>query len=110
VRWGGWWALVPSLLQLPVGLWLLSALPADEQTRLMGSSTIAIVLFVGGVAAALWLINDLAHLSLGEFRRGLVARAIMAMGLTVLLMTAMQAVARDRAPARTSDPPVGALP
>jgi hypothetical protein len=34
-RWGAQWALVPSLLQLPVGLWTLTALPAAAQSQLM---------------------------------------------------------------------------
>jgi hypothetical protein len=33
--WGGRWALVPTLLQIPVGLWVLTRLPAAAQQRLM---------------------------------------------------------------------------
>src|SRR5436190_12005551 len=62
-RWGARWALVPSLLQLPVGLWTLTALPAAAQSQLMGESTAGILLFVTALAAALWLINDLVHLA-----------------------------------------------
>ena len=89
-RWGGRWALVPSVMQLPVGLWTLMTLPAAAQAQLMGNSTVGIVLLVGGLTAALWLINELVHLSAGESTRPLLVRAMAAMLVTVVLMTAMQ--------------------
>lgn len=89
-RWGAQWALVPSLLQLPVGLWTLTALPAAAQSQLMGESTAGILLFVAALAAALWLINDLVHLAMGDVTRPLLIRAMAAMLLTVVLMTFMQ--------------------
>jgi hypothetical protein len=89
-RWGGRWALVASVIQLPVGLWTLMTLPAAVQSQLMGNSTVGIALFVGGLSAALWLINELVHLSAGELTRPLLVRAMAAMLVTIVLMTAMQ--------------------
>jgi hypothetical protein len=89
-RGGAWWALVPSLCQLPVGLWTLVMLPADSQAQLMGGSTLGIFLFIAAIAAALWLLNELAHIAMGEASRPLQRRAIAAMLVTVLLMTALQ--------------------
>jgi hypothetical protein len=93
-RWGGYWSLAPSVLQLPVGLWVLASLPATLQQQLMGTDTVATLLLVVAIAAALWLINDLVHISLGELSRPILMRAMTAMLLTVLLMIAMQQLAR----------------
>jgi len=89
-RWGATWALLPSVAQLPVGLWTLMALPAAAQSHVMGESLLATVLFLASLAAALWLINDLVHVAMGELTRGLLIRAMTAMLITVVLMTAMQ--------------------
>jgi hypothetical protein len=93
-RWGGLWSLAPSVLQLPVGLWVLASLPESLQQQLMGSDTTATILLLLAIAAALWLVNDLVHISLGEFSRPILMRAMTAMLVTVLLMTAMQQLAR----------------
>ena len=89
-RWGGRWALVPSLLQLPVGLWTLAMLPAATQSQIMGESTLGTLLLVAALGAALWLLNELVHISMGEMNRPLLVRAMTAMLVTVTLMTAMQ--------------------
>ena len=89
-RTGSRCALVSSLLQLPVGLWLLIALRPDTQSHLLGESTIGVLLFVASLLAALWLLNDLAQLALGEFSRRLAIRSMIAMLVTVILMTVMQ--------------------
>jgi hypothetical protein len=97
-RWGGWWSLAPSVLQLPVGVWTLTTMPAAAQAQLMGESAAGILLFVAAVVAALWLINELAHLSMGEFSRSILVRAMSAMLITVVLMIAMQQQARQHTP------------
>ena len=89
-RWGGRWALVPSLLQLPVGLWTLLMLPAAAQSQIMGESTLGTLLLVAALGAALWLVNDLVHVAMGETNRLMLVRAMTAMLVTVTLMTAMQ--------------------
>lgn len=97
-RWGGRWALVPTLIQLPLGLYMLSILPPGEQMRLMGGSSMGILLFVGALASAFWLMNDLAQIAMGEVTRGLLTRAVAAMVVTVSLMTGMQLQTRSIAP------------
>ncbi|HEY2416243.1 MAG TPA: hypothetical protein VGI40_28640 [Pirellulaceae bacterium] len=89
-RWSGRWALVPSLAQLPVGLFMLTVLPPPQQAMLMGNNTVGVLLFVGAIFAALWLVNDLAQLGMGEVSRPLLIRAMTAMVVTVVLMTGMQ--------------------
>jgi hypothetical protein len=94
--WGGRWALAASVAQLPVGLWTLTALPAVAQSPLMGQSATGTLLFVASLAAALWLINELLHISMGETTRPRLIRAMTAMLVTVVLMTAMQQQTRTR--------------
>jgi hypothetical protein len=89
-RWSGWWALTPSLAQLPVGLYMLTILPPNQQAALMGNSALGLVLFIGAIGASLWLMNDLAQLGMGEVNRSLLIRSMTAMLITVSLMTAMQ--------------------
>jgi hypothetical protein len=89
-RTGARWALVSSLLQLPVGLWLLMALRPGAQSFFLGESTAGVLLFLASLIAALWLLNELAQLALGEFNRRLALRAMIAMVLTVVLMTIVQ--------------------
>ena len=88
--WGGRWALAASLLQLPIGLWTLFAMPADVQSRLMGNEAPATLLFLIAMLAALWLMRELAVVSLGEVTRASLVRAIGAMLVVVGLMTVMQ--------------------
>ncbi len=87
---GARWALIPSLLQMPIGLWLLLSLRADAQSQLLGESTVGVLLFVSSLLAALWLLNDLAQLTFGDFSRRLAIRAMIAMLVTIVLMTLMQ--------------------
>jgi hypothetical protein len=95
--WGGWWGLVPSILQLPVGLWVMTALPAASQSRIMGSSGVATVFFLAGIVAALWLLRELVSIALGETSRGNLIRAMSAMVLVVFLMTGTHQCAKDGA-------------
>jgi hypothetical protein len=88
--WGGRIALLPTLLQLPVGLWTLAMLPADAQSRIMGETTLGTLLFVGSLLASFWLVNDLMKVALHEVTRPLLMRVMAAMLVTVVLMTAMQ--------------------
>lgn len=95
--WGGWWGLIPSLAQLPVGLWVMSALPSASQSRIMGSSGVATIFFLGGIVAALWLLRELVSIALGETSRGNLIRAMSAMVVVVVLMTGTHHCAKDKA-------------
>jgi hypothetical protein len=87
---GGRWALVPTLVQLPVGLWTLAALAPQSQVRIMGANTTGILLFVAAMVAALWLTRELAGVAQGESSRPALIRSMAAMLVTIVLMTAMQ--------------------
>jgi hypothetical protein len=98
--WGGRWALVPTIAQLPVGLWTLSMLAPSTQTRLMGSDTLATLLFLASLAAAFWLVRELVAVAMGETSRAALMRSMVAMLVTVTLMTGMQQA--SRAPIKSS--------
>lgn len=89
LRWGGWLALVPTLIQVPVGLWLIAALPPSWQARALGGDPIAICLLGASVLLALFLLQDLSSLAFGETDRKLAVRAMVTMVLVVVLMTGM---------------------
>ena len=107
-RWGGRIALVPTLLQLPVGLWVLTSLPAASQSRLMGSQLMATGCFLLSVFGALWLMRELAAIALGEHERSQIARTMALMAAVVILMTASQHYAR--VPAAPATEPQAAAP
>jgi hypothetical protein len=94
--WGGYWGLIPSLLQLPVGLWVISALPPNSQSQVMGSNGTATVLFLSGIVAALWLLRELVSIAMGETARGNLIRAMSAMVVVVVLMTGTHQFAKAR--------------
>lgn len=95
---GGRWALAASLLQLPVGLWVLATLPTAVQSRLMSGSALGMLLFMASIAAALWLMRELVNVALGDGTRPALIKSMTLMLVTVTLMTAMQQHAREAAP------------
>jgi hypothetical protein len=86
--WGGRWALAPTLLQIPIGLWVLTQLPAVAQQRLMGDDMWAMGLLGGGLALALWLAHVLATIALGDAQPHLLRRAAVLLICVIALMTA----------------------
>ncbi|HEX5103136.1 MAG TPA: hypothetical protein VFV87_04965 [Pirellulaceae bacterium] len=95
--WGGRWALVATVLQLPVGLWALATMPRSSQAQIMGGSTLGFVLFLVSIAAALWLMRELVNVALGDGTRPALVRVMVLMLATVVLMTAMQQQTRGGA-------------
>jgi hypothetical protein len=65
-----------------------------SQARLMGQSTVGLLLFLLALTAALWLARELAGVALGETGRPALVRSMAAMLVTLVLMTAMQRHAR----------------
>lgn len=100
-RWGGYLALVPSLLQVPVGLWLIAVLPAPWQARALGGDVPSVLLLVASVLLALFMLQELANVAFGEAQRKQLVRIMIAMVVIVLLMTGV--LRRIRPPANSSD-------
>ena len=96
--WGGRWALLASLGQLPIGIWTLFVLPATAQASIMGYSTVGTLLLVSSLVAVFWLLRELVNVALGETTRPVLVRAMAAMLVTVVLMTGvLQATRTARA-------------
>jgi hypothetical protein len=89
---GGRLALAASLLQFPVGVWVLLALPEGQSHRIM--STGAILIFGTAIVAALGLLHQLAIVALGDATRRRLSLATLLMVLVVILMTATLQVSR----------------
>ena len=87
---GGRFALVPTVLQLPVGLWMLAAIAPASQSEILGGSALGTVLFFAAMLAALWLMRELAGVALGETARPVLIRSMVALLITIGLMTALQ--------------------
>ena len=85
--WGARLALVPTLLQIPTGIWLLVAQPAHIQSRLMGGQTIPTVCFGLSVLLAMSLMHLLASISLGNATRPKMLRTLITLTTVVVLMT-----------------------
>jgi len=91
-------ALLASVLQLPVGIWVLSSLPSDSRNALLGENILNSSLFVGGVIAAMLLLHRLGDIALGEVDAKNLRRAGWLLAIVVLLMTAtLHAVRKDHA-------------
>jgi hypothetical protein len=90
------WALGATVLQIPVGLWLLTSTAAEARESMMGSNLLASACFAGGVLAALWLLQTLLTMALGE--RGGVRRAGLLLVLVTVLMSATLRTSRTAKP------------
>lgn len=85
--WGARVAVVPTLCQIPVGLWIMSSLSPSDNARLMGGSTTAFVCFIAGFAAAVYFLQQLATVASGDTHRRTLIRSMGLSVLVVLLMT-----------------------
>jgi len=107
--WGARIALVPTLLQILVGVWVLSVLPPLMQHRLMGSDLWAASAFGLSIIGALWLIHQLSAVAFGDTRPRTLKLAIHLMYAVVILMTytSRLALARplDAVPVATLETP-----
>lgn len=84
--WGGQIALVPSLVQIPVGLWLTASLSRPLQSAVTGNDTLATVLLLASIGLALWMMQTLAAIAIGDSQR---SQLIKAMALMVVVITLM---------------------
>lgn len=80
-------ALVPTVLQLLAGTYLLFQLPAASQEILMGGNLLATSLFGVSVLLAIGLMHRLATASLGQISNAVVAQCAALLCIVVVLMT-----------------------
>ncbi len=86
--WGARIALVPSLLQVLVGTYVLIKLPEPARDRMMGGDPLTCALFVAALTATLAWYYMLTIVSLGGAERRDIARCMSWMTLVVVLMVA----------------------
>ncbi|HEY2684863.1 MAG TPA: hypothetical protein VGI93_15195 [Steroidobacteraceae bacterium] len=82
-------ALVATVAQLGVGVWVFVQLADSAQNQLLGGDGVAVALFILGLIMVLGLIQHLLTLALGELTRRKVVVTGLLLVLTTLFMTAM---------------------
>lgn len=85
--WGGRIAFVPTVMQLPTGLWLMLELPENVIGKFMGGSLIASALLATSLLAVLWLMHQLSVVAFGGSKPQVLLGSIIATLIVVLLMT-----------------------
>jgi hypothetical protein len=93
IAWSGRLALVPSLLQLLAGVYLLLVLPVRQQQRIMGGDWLTTGSFAISGIATLALLHSLSSLALGETSRRDIVRSLGLTALVILTMTATRHLA-----------------
>jgi hypothetical protein len=78
---GARWFIIPTLLNIPVGLWWLAALPGDVLLRLMGHNPTATLILGLGIALGL------GALLLMFVRRTMLAAAALILSLVCMVLT-----------------------
>ncbi|MEK6247409.1 MAG: hypothetical protein N2C12_04470, partial [Planctomycetales bacterium] len=94
-RRAAWWALAASVLQIPVGVWLMLEISGYHRDLIMGANWVASGLFLSSLVAALILMYQLAAVALGETDRRSVWRAAALLMLVVLLMSGVLELISD---------------
>lgn len=87
-------ALIPTLLQIPVGFVLTTTLNSAQQSRLMGGDTLCTAMFALSIGLAFWLMHHLAGLAFFDRSRRKANMAMMTLLGTIVLMTATMLLSR----------------
>jgi len=96
--WGARLALTATVLQLPVGTWVLFSLPAGVQSSLLGGNLLASGSLGLAIVLALWLLHLLAAVALGEFDEKTARSTGLLMTVLVVVMSITLREARYEAP------------
>jgi len=86
-RRSAWIALFVTLLQLPVGGWLLVSLPQSSRATMMGSSVIASLAFLTALLLTFLLLQRLLAIAIGDTQPLELRQACWLLAALVLLMT-----------------------
>ncbi|MBS0207847.1 MAG: hypothetical protein JSS27_02735 [Planctomycetes bacterium] len=93
-RVGGLIAVVPTVLQIGAGLWLVMETAEPARKLIMGRDMRATAIFLMATVAALMLMHRLATLALGRQKPNVVRNAWSALIATVWMMCAVQQLMR----------------
>jgi hypothetical protein len=96
-------ALAATLLQLPIGLWVLLGLPPSAQARVLGDELLTTVLFSAAIFSTVLFVMQLLAAALGDTRRRTAFLCGVLLLIVLLLMSSVLHRVRDGAAA-----PVGA--
>jgi hypothetical protein len=91
VRRLGAWALAATVLQIPVGLWLLATSDAAARDSMLGENLFASACFSGGVLAALWLLQTLTAIVLGDEGNAVRRAGLLLVVVTTLMSSTLRA-------------------
>jgi hypothetical protein len=80
-------ALLATVIQLPVGLWVVLQLPPASQKQVLGDDAAATALLGLSLLAASLLLQALVTVSLGDTSRGAMRRALIWMAVVLILMS-----------------------
>ena len=80
-------ALIATLLQVPVGLWVLFVLPHNSWDRLTGGDLAGSLFLWISLLASVWLLHTLTTLALHDTSPKTLHTAIWAMAIVIILMT-----------------------
>lgn len=64
--WGGWWAVAPTAIQLPVGFWVLQQVPRQARDALVLGDFLGSTLFGLGMLGSIVLLHRFAAAAMGE--------------------------------------------
>jgi len=82
-------ALLATVTQLPVGVWVLLQTPTASRENVLGGDSVTTVLFGVSILLALSLLQSLFNLAMGEITRGAAYRTIVQLVVVICLMTAV---------------------
>lgn len=92
-------ALVATIIQLPLGVWLLAQMPPASQQSILGDDLVGTVMLLGALFAALTVLYPLVSIALGDPTSTAVTKSVVLMLLIVLLMTGTMYRANQATPA-----------
>jgi hypothetical protein len=95
IKAGALLALVPTLLQIPSGLWITLEMPAAARDPLLGGDWVATGLFATSFLLTLQLMHALAGIAMGDRQPRQVRSSIAIMMLVVVLMVGARGRAQD---------------
>ena len=104
-------ALLPSVAQLVVGMWIVFSLESYQQKALMGGDIAGSLAFVLSLVLALWLMHLTAAIAFGTKTPQQWRMVAIVMALIIVLMTHVERTTRAPvSPPAVSDGLVDAIP
>jgi len=102
--WGGRVALVPTVSQLIIGMYVLMQLPDRARSGLLGGDALATLLFTTSLFCAIVLMHWLAHVSAGDTeRRKIIGTMALLVVVVVVMVGTRQRVRQERFVSMTND-------